>query len=290
MIVGMGGGYRKAGAPKRLLRAKRRYGYNQLPMLAANYNVKRWVAGAGRLQSWFRAAALDLLFPPACASCHAELDACRYPSFCDTCLERIKFLRGATCRKCCAPIPGGASRPSCPRCSGIKLWFDETLALGQYEGLLRNWLLRMKDGSGEPLALHVAGLIWREHAERLSQTDADVVVPVPMHWRRRLQRGVNAPVILAERLADRLQLPLATDLLRRTRHTRPQFSVPPSQRRANVRNAFDVRAGYYLDGARVLLVDDILTTGSTASAAARSLKHAGAAHVAVVVAARTLSH
>jgi ComF family protein len=170
------------------------------------------------------------------------------------------------------------------------LWFDETVALGRYEGLLRDWLLEMKVGRGDSLTLAIAELVWRQNAERLIATRPDVVVPVPMHWRRRWMRGTNSAAVLAERLSQRLRAPLATDLLRRTRHTPPQFSVPPSQRLANVRNAFQVRPGYHFEEARVLLVDDILTTGSTCSAASRALKKAGAAHVAVAVAARTIRH
>jgi len=263
-------------------------------MLATRDNLIRMAAAGGRVLAWCRATSLDILYPPVCLGCSSELDSHRPAAFCDDCLQRLPFLRGATCRKCSAPVPAFSAaakpRPFCPRCSGVKLWFDEAIALGEYDGLLRDWLLRMKDASDQSLALNVGELIWREHADRLAPADIDVIVPVPMHWRRRIERNSNAPAILAERLADHLRAPLARELLRRTRHTRPQFSVPPSQRRANVRNAFAVREGYHLNGARVLLVDDILTTGSTASATARTLKRAGAAHVTVVVAARTLSH
>lgn len=263
-------------------------------MLAARDNVIRVMAAGGRMLSRFRALSLDLLYPPACLGCSSELESHCRPAFCDNCLQRVLFLGGATCRKCSAPVPAVvqsvATRPFCPRCNGVKLWFDETIALGEYDGLLRDWILRMKDSSGQSLALSVAELIWRHHRDRLTSGDYDVVVPVPTHWKRRLERNSNAPALLAERLADHLQTPPANDLLRRTRHTRPQFSVPPSQRRDNVRNAFAVRSGYHLNGTHALLVDDILTTGSTASAAASTLKRAGAAQVTVVVAARTLSH
>lgn len=263
-------------------------------MLAVPNNMKRWVETGGRFARWWRSAAVDLVYPPTCLGCYAELDSelqfASPASFCRPCLGQLHLLRGATCRKCGAPVPDAASKSTCPRCSGTKLWFDETNALGEYEGLLRDWLLRMKGDGGESLALAVAELIWQEHCDRLAGLEVDVVVPVPMHWRRRLWRGVNAPTLLAERIAGHLRVPMAADLLRRTRHTPPQFSVPPSQRRANVRNAFAVRSGYHLESARVLLVDDILTTGSTCSASASVLKRAGASHVAVVVAARTLRH
>ncbi len=251
---------------------------------------KKFVAAGGRFARWCRARTLDLLFPSACAGCGRELDDSVEPQFCAECLGRLSLIGGVTCQKCGAPVPGQVAQPRCFVCRGAKLQFDETVALGRYEGLLRDWLLRMKNGNGDGLALALAELIWQKHGERLAAIEPDVVVPVPMHWRRRLERGTNSPAVVAERLSGHLGVPLAADLLRRTRHTRPQFSLPPSERPANVRNAFAVRPGYHLQQAHVLVVDDILTTGSTCSAAAQALKKAGATRVAVVVAARTLRH
>jgi ComF family protein len=252
--------------------------------------LRPFAAAGGRFVAWCRGSALDLVFPAACAGCGEELEATGEVPICEECLERLPLFRGATCRRCGAPVAGESARAHCYRCAGTKLWFDETLALGEYTGLLREWLLEMKHQKGEALALSVAELVWQRQRERLTALQPDVIVPVPMHWRRRLVRGANSPVVLAERLAVKLGAPLAADLLRRTRHTQPQFSLPPSERQANVRNAFAVRPGYYLNAAHVLLVDDIFTTGSTCSAAARALKKAGAQHVAVVVTARTLRH
>lgn len=200
------------------------------------------------------------------------------------------MLSGPVCLRCGAPVPGQSDRAPCYRCQETKLRFDATIALGEYEGRLRDWLLAMKDRRSESLALAVGELLWERAEERLSQLAIDVVVPVPMHWRRRLARGTNSAAILAERLAERLRVPMAADLLRRTRHTPPQFSLPPSERPANVRNAFEVRNGYHLNKARVLVADDIFTTGSTCNAAAKALKKAGADYVALAVAARTLRH
>ena len=234
-----------------------------------------------------RGAALDLLFPSACAGCGAEMDAAVGTPFCSGCVGRLPLLPGATCVRCGAPVPGLVPRKGCYTCGGTKLWFDETVALGRYDGLLREWLLRMKHGRGESLGLAVAKLVWLHHAERLVAMRPDVVVPVPMHWRRRLVRGTNSPAILADRLAERLHLPHAIDLLCRTRHTPPQFSLPPSERPRNVRGAFSVRTGYHLESARVLVVDDVLTTGSTCSAIARALKLRGASCVAIAVIGRS---
>jgi ComF family protein len=175
------------------------------------------------------------------------------------------------------------------RCRGHKLWFDETFAAGLYASRLRELVLRMKQSEGDPLSLAVGQLIWRQCGERLRSADADVVVPIPLHWRRRLARRTNSAAVLAEVLAGRLRVPLATGLLRRRRHTRRQVELTPHQRWDNVRNAFSVRGGYHLNKARVLLVDDILTTGATCSDAARALRKAGAIRVTVAVAARAVS-
>jgi len=249
------------------------------------------LAAAGfQLARWSRRAGLDLLFPPECAGCRAEMATAGMPRFCGECIGRLNLLRGATCVRCGAAVPGTAARPNCHLCHGKKLLFDEAIALGEYDGLLRDWLLAMKHGRSESLTLALAELIWQQCGSRLELLQPDVVVPVPMHWRRRWAHGTNSAELLAERLARHLRAPLATGLLRRTRHTAPQFSLPPSERPANVRGAFAVRPGYHVREARVLVVDDILTTCSTCSAVARVLKQRGAGHVAVVAAARTLRH
>ena len=252
--------------------------------------LRPFAAAGGRLARWSGSAALDLLYPPSCAGCAADLDSVSDTPFCDRCLEQVEEFCGTNCARCGAPVAGGFRLVRCYRCEGTKLWFDETIALGAYEGPLRDWLLRLKHGRAEALAIALADMIWTNFSERLAAIQPDVVVSLPMHWWRRLARGTNSPDLLAERLAGHLRAPLAPQLLRRTRHTPPQSSLPPSARADNVRNAFAVRGGYHLNAAHVLLVDDILTTGSTCSAAAKALKQAGAARVVVVVVARTLRH
>jgi predicted amidophosphoribosyltransferase len=247
-------------------------------------------AGAAR---WFRRAAAELAFPATCAGCEVELGerAAGAPPFCDDCLQQVRFLGGATCRRCAARVPEIAvGQERCYLCRDTTLWFDEAIATGAYEGLLREWLLEMKEQSGERRAFALAELAWQRSGERIAALAPDVVVPVPMHWRRRLARGTNSAAILGEVLAERLHVPFAPQLVRRVRNTPPQSSVAPSERPGNVRGAFAVRAGYYLEAARVLVVDDILTSGSTASALARVLKRSGAAHVAVAVIGRAGQH
>jgi ComF family protein len=149
--------------------------------------------------------------------------------------------------------------------------------------LLRELILRIKQPNSEMLA-EMLGVLWAEHAQaRLREIGADVVVPVPLHWRRRWSRGYNQSETLAQALAERLGLPCRPRWLRRVRNTPFQTEQTPAERRANVQAGFRARPRPQLHGRTVLLVDDVLTSGSTASEAARALRAAGAARVAVAV-------
>jgi ComF family protein len=259
--------------------------------------------GARRAMTTFAAGALELLFPGACAGCRRELGDSERPiadvPFCSECFDKLEFFTGPTCELCGAPVAetgiektvkaiGRPKTPGCYRCRGRRLWFDATVAAGPYEGELRDLVLRMKQSQGDPLSLAVARLIWHRRREQVERLQADVVAPIPLHWRRRFVHRTNSAALLAEVLASRLQLPLAEQLLRRRRHTVPQSTLTPPQRWANVRQAFSVGRGHHLNGAHVVLVDDILTTGATCSEAARVLRQAGAARVTVVVVARAI--
>jgi ComF family protein len=193
------------------------------------------------------------------------------------------------CVRCAAPLPAYTSRrDGCFRCDGRKLWFDETVALGMYEGRLRDLILRMKRSDGDSLSLAMGRLLVEKHGARLAEVKADVVVPIPQHWRRRVVHRTNSAAVLAEVIARQIRLPLAERLLRRSRHTARQAELTPPERWKNVRRAFARRTGYHLSAAHVLLVDDVLTTGATCNDAARALRRAGAERVTVAVVARAI--
>jgi ComF family protein len=258
---------------------------------------------AGRLRTNTRVAraakfvgvgVVDLLYPPSCVSCAAELDehvaSTTDVALCDACFESMELFSEPMCRWCGAPLPALASskRDGCYRCMGRKLWFDETVALGLYSGKLRDIILRMKRAEGDGLSLAMARLLWREREARLSELKVDVIAPIPLHWRRRLAHRTNSAAVLAEILAKRLGVRFGERLLRRSRSTLRQFELSPTERWKNVRGAFAVRSGYHLNAAHVLLVDDVLTTGATCSEAARALRDGGAEQVTVAVIARAM--
>ena len=259
--------------------------------------------GVLRRANYLRHGLANLVFPPSCLSCDVELDSddpfVGDVLICEACWERSELVAGPECMRCGAPVPlaepieaEGAVRRAraagCYRCRGRKMWFDQTVALGLYKGRLRELLLRMKRAEGDALSLAMGKLLWHVRGEKLTALGADVIAPIPLHWRRRVVHRTNSAAVLAEVLSSKLLVPLAEGLLRRKRYTVRQTELTPPKRWENVRQAFALGAGYHLRAAHVLLVDDILTTGATCSDAARSLRSAGASRVTVVVAARSL--
>lgn len=166
--------------------------------------------------------------------------------------------------------------------------FERVICLGPYDGLLRELILRLKQAAGEGVA-EVLGQLWVEHSrDRLRELGGDFVIPVPLHWRRRWARGYNQSAILADCLARNLGLPCRPRWLRRIRFTPSQTEQSASTRRDNVRDAFRACPHPALKGRTVLLVDDVVTTGSTASEAARALRNAGAGQVVVAALAHAV--
>ncbi|MBN2291103.1 MAG: ComF family protein [Pirellulales bacterium] len=180
---------------------------------------------------------------------------------------------------------------SCYRCKKAPPRFDIVVPLGQYrnelrETELRDAVLRMKRRHYDHLSTTMSRLYTAHRGQQVLDLQPDVVVPVPMHWTRRIRRGTNSAEMLAAEIAQNLRLEAAPKMLIRSRKTLPQMELQPEQRAQNVRNAFRLAKGYDIHGARVLLVDDILTTGATCNEVARVLKRAGAQNVIVSVIAR----
>jgi ComF family protein len=230
----------------------------------------------------------NLLLPPRCAFCDRELaDAPNDCWLCIDCLRRLGPESWPACRRCGGEVPDCGFAPSrCPLCRDAPLRFDGAVPLGGYHAGLRDVILRMKRPFHESLSIAMGRLLVERRHAQLLEHQANVVVPIPMFWTRRLGRGINSPDLLARCLGQSLGIPVGRNVLVRHRNTLPQADLPPSRRFENVRGAFRVRASRIAKNARILLVDDVLTTGATCSEAAKMLKQAGAAYVAVAVIAR----
>jgi ComF family protein len=229
----------------------------------------------------------DLLLPPACNFCGIALPSLAEPPlFCGPCREAFLTMPEAVCPRCAAPTGLEQVAEDCPRCRDRRYHFQAALALGVYQGPLREAVIRMKQRVHEPLTLSMGQLLADRVRQRLADAPPDLLAPVPSYWIKRLWRGFNGPDLLVEALGRRLGLPVADDLLVCRRRTQKQGTLMPSERAANVRDAFAFNPDYDIAGSHLLLVDDIMTTGSTASEAARMLRRARAGRVTVAVVAR----
>jgi ComF family protein len=208
---------------------------------------------------------------PVCAKCLAEPAPLIAEYFCVACrmpfVNRFPLDETGRCGLCRLGLQG----------------FDAVYSYGSYEGTLRELVHLFKYGGVRPLA----GTFGKFLAQALPrETSFDVVVPMPLHWFKKWQRGFNQSDVLAREIGKKWNVPVR-NVVRRKKATRPQSGLTNAKRRANMQGAFGMPRGRSLAGMRVLLVDDVVTTGATASACARVLKRAGAAHVALLALART---
>jgi ComF family protein len=243
-------------------------------------SVKRGLRGAAR-------ACADLAFPPQCLACRAP--AQDPGALCAPCWSGVGFITGAVCIRCGLPFEApGFEGAACGACLARPPAFDRARAVFDYE-TGRDLILPFKHADRVDLAPAFAR--WAAQAGRTLLDAADVIVPVPLHRWRLLQRRYNQAALIAQALGRLSRKPVDATGLVRTRQTPSQgLMVSPRARRRNVLNAFAVlpRAEARLRGRRVLLIDDVFTTGATVEACARVLRRAGAASVDVLTLARVV--
>ena len=226
------------------------------------------------------------VYPWLCPLCRAPL-ARTDARFCAPCEASLVPLRSPRCPRCGEPFAAPDTGDHlCGNCYRRKPPFARARAYGLYQGALAEGIRRLKFSAEFSLARGLAGLLAEAFLRELPDSSYDLVIPVPLHRRRLRERGFNQSILLARALCRRHRLRLDRTTLVRTRETAPQYGLSRRQRELNVKRAFALQAPGIIAGRRVLLVDDILTTGATARECARTLKRAKAAGVDVLTLAR----
>ncbi len=232
-------------------------------------------------------AALDVVLPPACIACDRPVDA---PGLlCPDCFRRTGFVTEPCCVVCGAPYGARAQAGpelTCERCRLAPPLFERARAALRYDAAARRLVLPLKHADRAELAGALAAMMARAGAALLRE--AELIVPVPLHRTRLFRRRYNQAALLARELARRSSRPALPDALIRRRATAALGGMSAAERAAEVDGAFAVRPrrAERIVGRRVLLVDDVLTSGATANACAAALRAAGAVAVDVLAVAR----
>jgi ComF family protein len=244
------------------------------------------VGSGSRGLAEFARGVAQLVYPNACLVCDAPEPAAPFRhGLCGGCHAAVTADPFETCPRCAATVgPHTDTAARCVACRDRGFAFDRAVRLGPYDGRLRDAVLRMKSSAGEGLAEMMGRVAAETHGAKLAA--CRVVVPVPLHWWRRWRRGYNQAAAVAREVAAALGLPCEPGWLRRVRPVAQHAQPSVTARRENVKGAFAVSSHASLAGRRVLLVDDVLTTGATAGEAARELLRGGADGVTVLVLAR----
>jgi len=226
---------------------------------------------------------LRLIYPAICRTCcaaPAEIAAL----FCVACLDRMPTVPEIACLRCAAPLPDETPLRRCHECRVDPPAFDRAVTPFCYGGTAALAVQQLKYDRKTPLAAPMAHRL----AAHFSEIDADRVAAVPLHPSRLRQREMNPALLLARDLARLLRLPLSVDDLVRTRATVPQVGLSKEARAENVKGAFHVARPAAFRGMRILLLDDVYTTGATLREGAKALMTTGASRVTVAAFARAV--
>lgn len=225
---------------------------------------------------------LDLIYPPRCEVCGVLGPL----ALCHTCASDMVLVEAPYCQRCGLLQPVGTPQSTCPDCRDHRLHYDAARCVGLHTGSLRRAILNFKFENRrrlqEPLGALLAQRIEEEPVLPLGQVDC--LVPVPLHPSRRNWRGFDQALYLARGVEKRLGLPVLSDGLIRTRPTTPQVQLSPTQRHENIKGAFAGRPS--LQGKKILLLDDVFTTGATVNEAAKAARQSGATRVYVLTISR----
>ncbi len=227
---------------------------------------------------------LDIFFPRRCPVCYQPVDRrdTKYEGLCcSRCYVKLSFVTGATCFRCGKPI-GKQEQEYCGDCLTKKRNFDTGVALLHYSSPISSRLMaKIKYENGREYADFLAMEMVRRHGDRIRSWKAECIIPVPIHSRKKKIRGYNQAEVLAQRLGRLLDIPVEAQALCRKTNTKALKELTGQERFQNLKDAF-VATPYAREYRRVILLDDIFTTGSTAYMCTKSLREAGVKKIFLV--------
>ena len=229
----------------------------------------------------------DILFPPECPACGTVLIADGEQLFCPECLSTINFTTSPLCTSCGLPftVTEGANH-LCEDCILAPPPFSMARALGKYEGSLLDVIHLFKYHGNVSAGEALGRMMAKARYDSLAIGNYSLIIPVPLHLKKLRDRGFNQSLILASQISKMFSIPLDFTTLRRVIHTESQVGLSRQKRAANVRGAFEITDQSRIKNKKVLLIDDVYTTGSTAKECSKILAQNGAEEVAVLTLAR----
>ncbi len=237
----------------------------------------------------FTESLLGFLYPECCQICGEARAKAADGYVCAGCWREVRFIRPPFCARCGLPFLGAVTHiATCANCHDRELHFESARAAVVAEGVALDVVHRFKYSRALWFEPFLADLLVREAKPALAGEGWDLVVPVPLHPVKEREREFNQAARIGRRLADALGILMRTDLVARTEPTRTQTRLTREERAENVHRAFAPTGAVDLDGASVIVVDDVLTTGATADAVARVLRKIGARRVCVWSVARAV--
>ena len=228
---------------------------------------------------------VDLILPRRCLKCGKILDRVGY--LCDKCVDEINFVTPPYCQRCGNPLHDENSQ-FCAGCAGGKKRFYRLARSAMaYDDASKNLIIAFKFFDRTENANLLAAMM-KVAGKDIFAAGVDMIVPVPLHYTRLIKRRYNQSSLLAEKLSRMTDIPVENFALIRHRNTRPQVEFSGRNRVINVKNAFSVKRPELVRDKRIVLIDDVMTTGSTLKESALALKRAGAKSVDVLTAARVI--
>lgn len=233
--------------------------------------------------------ALGFFYPNVCALCKEEPATAQQGFVGAECRKQVQFIRPPFCGRCGLPFDGDLTSPfECSNCRELKLYFSSARSAVVAKTVMLEAIHHFKYSRALWLENFLAELLITEAAPVLRGQKRAFIVPVPLHPVKEREREFNQAALLAGRLSRATGIPMKTRLVRRMRPTETQTRLRRDERATNMRGAFSASEGVKLDGERVVVVDDVFTTGATTNDCARALKAAGAGDVCIWTVARGL--